>query len=158
MFKKILLVVLICSILLALNAVIFFDIASPKDNDDTAVSSRNNQYAYSHTGSGDGKLWTLQIPDKVKITYETDQATAIDEFTHSVDDIIHAESIFKRQGGNNSVCILALLSPASFITFPIAMIDSTVDTIESLVLLINKGEVEESASQCFDNIVTRSEP
>lgn len=119
-------------------------------------STWDNDYAYSTSGSGNNKLWTLQIPSKVKVTYEQSQGATINSFVGNVDSIEAAESNLIVAGGAVVVTLFGMAVPA------LALIIAIVGGGGSLTAIIGgfntRGNAINAAKDDYNDIVVYSQP
>lgn len=122
-----------------------------------SASSDNNEFAYS--SSGNPPLWTLQIPDQVKFTYERNQSALIDTFCRNVDSLIEAEDDLIL---NYGAAALALASLIASVGNPIALIlgvlGAGVDALSVLSKLNTINNCKQTATDTFNEIYTYSTP
>lgn len=118
--------------------------------------SNNNEYGYSSTGNP--ALWTLQIPNQIKFTYERTQGALISQFVANVDDLIEQENDMMTLYGTGVVALLGIAVSGAIGAAIVAVLGLGVD-----VALVIKGlnaikTYKQQAEYYFDRIVTYSTP
>ncbi len=122
----------------------------------TKASSNNNEYAYSSTGNP--ALWTLQIPNQIKFTYERTQGALISSFVSNVDNIIEAEDNLIFLYGAGVVALLGIAVSGAIGAAIVALLGLGVDVTAIINSLTSINDYKENAEYYFGRIVTYSRP
>lgn len=118
--------------------------------------SKNNEYGYS--SKGNPTLWTLQIPNQIKFTYERTQGALISSFVSNVDRLIDQENEMWLLYGGGVVAVLLVIASGGLAAAIIALLGVGVD-VGAVVNGINAIKTYKSnATYYFGRIVTYSTP
>lgn len=130
----------------------YADIASKSGS----AYSKNNEYGYS--SKGNPALWTLQIPNSIKFTYERTQGALIASFVSNVDRLIDQENEMWLLYGGGIVSALLVVVSGGLAVAIIALLGVGVD-VGAVMNGINAIKTYKSnATYYFGRIVSYSTP
>ncbi len=118
--------------------------------------SSNNEYGYK--SSGNPALWTLQIPNKIKFTYERTQGALIASFVYNVNELISAEKNMVYLYGPAVLALLSFLGGGGLFVAIIAVLGFGVDFAAIVNGLNSIKTYKQQAKYYFGRIVTYSFP
>lgn len=121
-----------------------------------SASSNNNEYAYSSTGNP--ALWTLQIPDQIKFTYERTQGALIAQFVANVDNLIEAEDNMIMLYGAGIIALLGIAVSGAIGAAIVAALGLGADVVAVINGLNSINTYKKNAETYFNRIVTYSTP